>query len=142
MPEHLFDMPDLSARDERLIAAYARTGRTLDDLPYTREFDALMADVGPDFEGRAADTFRRLHTLRKAGRLPRSERRGASPAAVTPEEESLLIDLVIAQVGTLGQRDQLPYTAGFDKVHAAFNTRRARDLTPHDVWRLIARLAK
>jgi hypothetical protein len=142
MADQLFDMPAVSERDERLIAAYARSGRTLDDLPYTKEFDAIMADIGPDFGGRPADAFRRLHTLRKAARLPKSALRGTSPAAVTPEEESLLVDLVVAQVGTLGQRDQLPFTPGFDKVHAAFNARFGRSLTPHDVWRLIARLAK
>jgi hypothetical protein len=142
MADQLFDMPDLSLRDERLIAAYARTGRTLDDLPYTKEFDGLMGEVGGDFAGRPADAFRRLHTLRKASRLPKSALRGTSPAAVTPEEETLLIGLVVAEVGTLGQRDQLPFTPGFDKVYAAFNARCGRSLTPHDVWRLIARLAK
>jgi hypothetical protein len=140
MSDRLFDLPDFSDRDERLVAAYARAGRTLDDLPYTREFDALVAEAG--LGDAPADVFRRLHTLRKAGRLPKTSLRGTSPAAVTSEEESALIALVVAEAGSLGQRDRLPFTPAFDRVHTAFNARSGRSLTPHDLWRLVARLAK
>jgi hypothetical protein len=142
MPDNLFNIPETTTRDDALIAAYADARRTLDDLPYTREFDTLFATVGAQFDGNQGAVFRRLHTLRKAGRLPKSSLRGVSPVAVTPEEEQLLIGLVVREAGTLGQRDQLPFTPKFDVVAADFATATRRDLTPHDLWRLIARLAK
>ena len=142
MPDNLFNMPETSTRDETLIAAYAGVGRTLDDLPYTKEFDAVFAAVGGLFEQSQSAVFRRLQTLRKAGRLPKSSLRGVSPVAVTPEEEQLLVGLVVREAGTLGQRDQLPFTAKFDVVAAEFAAATRRELTPHDLWRLIARLAK
>ena len=104
--------------------------------------DAIMAAVGADFDGRADQVFRRLHNLRKQAKLPKSGLRGVSPAAVKPEEEELLVSLVVREAGSLGQRDQLPYTARFDAVHAAFNAAAGRSVDPHDLWRLIARLAK
>jgi len=45
-------------------------------------------------------------------------------------------------VGSLGQRDQLPYSEQSGPLVAAFNQQTGRDLTPHDVWRLVAKLAK
>lgn len=142
MPDNLFGIPDVSDRDQRLIEAYVAAGRTLDDLPYTREFEGVMAAVGEWFEGNDHAVFRRLHTLRKAARLPKLGVRGVSPVAVKPEEEELLVELVKGAAGTLGQRDQLPYTDAFEEISRAFNTRTERNLPPHDVWRLIARLAK
>lgn len=147
MPDNLFGQPDLSPRDlserdELLIRAYDIARRTLDDLPYTKEFDAIFAEVGHAFDHKQDQVFRRLHNLRKAGRLPKSGLRGVSPAAVKPEEEELLIALVKEHAGALGQRDQLPYTPPFDLIVDAFNRQTRRALPPHDVWRLIARLAK
>ena len=43
---------------------------------------------------------------------------------------------------TLGQRDRLPYTEGFDRLAERFNERTGSSLGAHDLWRLIARLAK
>lgn len=66
-------LPPLSSEDERLIDAYVRTGRTVDDLPYTDEFEQMCQDLGIN-ESRAArhEVFRKLANLRKQGRLPRS----------------------------------------------------------------------
>lgn len=142
MPENLFNIPDLADRDQRLINAYAAANRTLDDLPYTREFDQILAAVASDFDGRPEQVFRRLHNLRKQGKLPKSGLRGVSPAAVKPEEEEMVVGLITREAGTLGQRDQLPYTARFDAIHAEFNRATGRSMPPHDLWRLIARIAK
>ncbi|XVJ59411.1 MAG: hypothetical protein HEQ23_08405 [Tepidisphaera sp.] len=141
MGENLFDIPEVTGRDEALIAAYAASGRTLDDLPYTKEFEALFDAVKGEYASPAA-AFRRLHTLRKAGKLPRANARGVSPAKVSEEDERLLISLVVRECGTLGQRDQLPLTPKFDVVAAEFLAATKRQMTPHDLWRLIARLAK
>ena len=67
-----WDAPPLSPEDQRLIDAYLRTRRAVDELPYTREFEHLLHDVDATdtLESRHA-VFKRLLTLRKMGRLPR-----------------------------------------------------------------------
>ncbi len=133
--------PDSAARDGVLVAAYERAGRTLDDLPYTPEFTTLLEAVAPvGFTEREA--FHRLHNLRKAGRLPRLGRAASSPPKLGPGEEQLIRGLVAEAVGTLGQRDQLPFTPAFQGVVERFNAQTGRALSPHDVWRVVAKLAK
>ncbi len=149
MSESLFSSheppkPDIDARLVRaLLDAYAAAARTLDDLPYTSEFDSLLAQVrsaGSELPPR--EVFHRLHNLRKAGKLPKAGRAASAPPRVTPEDEQRLASLVIDRVGTLGQRDQLPYTAAFDELVQQFNAESGRSLSPHEVWRLIAKIAK
>lgn len=146
-----------SAADEALIAAYAHAGRSLDDLPYTREFEALHASVRsayPEFDSPRA-LLHRLHNLRKAGKLPKlvktaggaggaggTAQASSPPPRIAPENEQLLAELVIEFTGTLGQRDRLPYDERFEMVVTEFNQRTGRMLSPHDVWRLVAKLAK
>lgn len=135
--------PDRDAQDERLVRAYEHEGRTLDDLPYTNEFEWLMDRMrahDPLADRRAV--FHRLHTLRKAGSLPRLGRSPSSPPRLSEEHERVLIGLVTLEAGTLGQRDRLPYTDGFDRVAAAFAAASGLSLTNHDLWRVIAKLAK
>ncbi|HRJ50853.1 MAG TPA: hypothetical protein PKU91_09975, partial [Phycisphaerales bacterium] len=126
-----------------LCEAYRSAGRTLDDLPYTREFDSIAMSVRA---GGSAMTDRevlhRLHTIRKSGRLPRLGRSGTVKPAVTSEDEALLVDLVEEAVGSLGHRDQLPYSDPFDRLVWRFNEKTGRSLGPHDVWRLVATLSK
>jgi hypothetical protein len=135
--------PDRDAQDDRLVLAYQQEGRTLDDLPYTPEFERLMDRLrahDPASDRRAV--FHRLHTLRKAGSLPRLGRAPSSPPRLSEEHERLLIGLVVRETGTLGQRDRLPYTDGFDRVAAGFAAASGLSLTHHDLWRVIAKLAK
>lgn len=128
--------------DEPLIAAYQRAGRTLDDLPYTPQWAALYAEAGPATGMHQREAFHRLHNLRKAGRLPRLGRAAGPPPRITPEEEADLAAHVTRLVGSLGQRDRLPFTPEFDTLVQNFNARTGRDLSPHDLWRIIAKLAK
>lgn len=136
--ETLFPMPP-GDDDARLIEAYLAAGRTLDDLPYTPEFDRVRGA----FPGRGErELLGRLQTLRKAGRLPRVGRAATAPPVITDEESAMLQAMVIDAVGSLGRRDQLPYTPAFETLAAGFNARTARALEPHTLWRLIAKLAK
>jgi cephalosporin-C deacetylase-like acetyl esterase len=140
--------------DEALIAAYVSTGRTLDDLPYTPEFERLhraMQDAVKGAEGREGglgngrserEVFHKLHNLRKAGKLPRLGKPAGKPPRLPEADEAALSALVIDAVGSLGQRDQLPYSDRFAPLVVAFNERTGRSLSPHDVWRLVAKLAK
>ena len=129
--------------DAALARAYEQEARTLDDLPYTPEFERLFEAVGGDYEGRSRrEVFHRLHNLRKAGRLARLGRGASQPPKISADEEAHLRSLVQFYAGSLGQRDRLPYTPEFDRLVERFNDSASRNLEPHDVWRLIAKLAK
>jgi hypothetical protein len=71
-PNSVWDAPPLSSDDQKLIEAYRETGRMVDDLPYTADFDLLMERLGG--ESKSPDkraVYQRLLYLRKSGRLPR-----------------------------------------------------------------------
>ncbi|MEM9882439.1 MAG: hypothetical protein AAF800_05960 [Planctomycetota bacterium] len=146
MSDFLFPHSPLND-DDTLIAVYAKQRRTLDDLPYTDEFEAIYtAMYGPDGvhdEHQTRDAvFHRLHNLRKAGKLPRLGRAKSPPPRVTPAQEARLTELIEGEVGQLGKRDQLLYRPAFDTIVDAFNTETGLSLSPHDLWRIVAKLAK
>lgn len=130
--------------DELLISVYQKQSRTLDDLPYTREFEAIHEAVIGDgaTSTSRADLFHRLHNLRKAGRLPRLGKAATKPPRIAPEHEQLLASLVTEKIGRLSLRDQLLYTEIFDAIVIAFNAQAALNLSAHDAWRIVAKLAK
>lgn len=133
--------------DELLVSVYAKQGRTLDDLPYTPQFEAVyqaMAGGGDDAGGAITRRalFHRLHNLRKAGKLPRLGKARGSRPRLNPEQEALLAELVREHVGELSKRDQLLYTDAFDTIVNTFNTRAGLNLSAHDAWRIIVKLAK
>jgi len=133
----------LDQQDQLLIQAYVAAGRTLDDLPYTDEFEMLFRSVGGEQSGRnRRAVLHRLHNLRKASKLPKLGKAGEPPPHILPEDESLLASLVAEQVGTLGQRDQLPYDPRFDELVQVFAARSGRTLTQRDLWRVVAKVAK
>ncbi len=133
----------LGLDDEMLIVAYGQVGRTLDDLPYTPEFERLYRAVDGEARGASQrDVLHRLHNLRKAGKLPKVGRTKIAPPRIDRKEEEFLERAVIDRTGSLGQRDQLPFTAKFDALVESFNQRFNRGLEPHDLWRLVAKLAK
>lgn len=143
------DMLFETSNDELLISIYAKQARTLDDLPYTPQFERIYeAMVGDGGEGEPlagcarSTVFHRLHNLRKAGRLPRLGRAAQSPPRIDDEQEAILVQLVEAEIGKLSLRDQLPYTNTFDRIVTTFNAQTGLALSPHDAWRIIARLAK
>jgi hypothetical protein len=136
------EKPAMAQEDQRLIEAYQSAGRTLDDLPYTPEFETLYAATGERIGKDRRSVFHRLHNLRKAGKLPRMGRASEPPPKVTPEDEAVLVQLVTEAVGTLGQRDQLPFDSKFDHLVQVFGDRTGRTMSLRDVWRLVAKLAK
>lgn len=135
--------------DELLISVYARQGRTLDDLPYTEHFEAIYAAIVGDRGEQEpygaltrAELFRRLHNLRKAGRLPRMGRAIAAPPKIDKHFEQRLVELVEAEIQKLSLRDQLPYSNVFERIVTTFNAQSGMNLSLHDAWRLIAKIAK
>ncbi len=130
------------ARRDLLAKVYEQIGRTADDLPYTPQFEQLFRDYTagfPDPKPTRAETWRHLLNLRKAGKLPKLGESRSVPPAITDEARDSLRDAL----GTdIGKRDRLPYTARFDTIVDAFNKTQKRPLSPHHVWRLVARLAK
>lgn len=132
--------------DELLVRVYEAQARTLDDLPYTGEFEAIVAALVEDPEqvtDRDRETvLHRLLNLRKAGRLPRLGGAHSQRPRVDADTEKTLEDLVIRELGGLGGRDRLPYTPGFDRIAEAFAAQTGLTLDRHDLWRLISKLAK
>ena len=141
-------MPDATlfptSDDDLLISVYQKQGRTLDDLPYTEAFEALYTSMYGDVDDAPprASVFHRLHNLRKAGKLPRMGRAHGERPRITPEQEAILAAKVEDAVGALSKRDQLLYTPNFEQLCTAFNTEAGLELSRHDIWRLIAKLAK
>ena len=141
MPEEqLFQTND----DDLLISVYQKQGRTLDDLPYTDAFETLYLSMygGEADAPTRAGVFHRLHNLRKAGKLPRMGRAHGERPRITAEQEALLAVKVESAVGALSKRDQLLYTPAFDGLSDEFNAEAGLELSRHDIWRLIAKLAK
>lgn len=143
MTDALFPVND----DDLLINVYQKQGRTLDDLPYTDEFETLYTTMyGPD--GRdsnqqsKAKVFHRLHNLRKAGKLPKLGRAKSSPPRIKPEQEMQLVEIVEQHIGQISKRDQLLYQPPFDDIVDTFNSSTGLSLSHHDLWRIIAKLAK
>ncbi|HYF13634.1 MAG TPA: hypothetical protein VD971_01030 [Phycisphaerales bacterium] len=145
MSDTLFDIgeDDQTRADARLIEAYVRAGRGLDDLAYTPEFEAVMRDLASAGDARKErEVLQRLQNLRKAKKLPALGRTQSPAVKVSTEEEQALREIVLGVIGTLGQRDQLPYTPAMDAIAETFMARCGRPLSPHDLWRLIQKLAK
>jgi len=144
MTPDIFDAPPLSKEDSLLSDLYASTGRPLDDLPYTEEFDQLHGAFCRKYPGKSQrDVMERLFRLRKGGFLARKGQALSNAIAIDEGDVNLLENLVRKYAGTLGQRDRLPYTPEFDKVRDEFNRATAgKPLDAHALWRLIARIAK
>lgn len=73
MPPSFFNSSDIEPFDDELIRAYLATGKSVDNLAYTVEFDDIIYKTLQDLGDKRtkADVFRRLLNLRKTGRLPR-----------------------------------------------------------------------
>lgn len=121
---------------------YVQIGRTADDLPYTPQFEELFnlyAARLPEPKPTRREVWRHLLNLRKAGKLPKlGEARSPSPE-VSEEDRRIVKELLGKDIG---KRDRLPYSERFDRLVDEFNKRRERPLSPHLVWRLVAKLAK
>jgi len=46
------------------------------------------------------------------------------------------------EVGRLSLRDRLVYRAEFDRVVESFNAQTGLEMSHHDAWRVVAKLAK
>ena len=127
---------------DALSTIYQNIGRTADDLPYTPHFESLYSsytrDAGDDKPTRQ-EVWRHLLNMRKAGQLPKLGPAKSKPPAIDEEAEKRLRDLLGDDIG---KRDRLPYTDRFDKIVNEFNKTQSRRLSPHLVWRIVARMAK
>lgn len=146
------------SNDDLLISVYQKQGRTLDDLPYTDEFEQIYAAIVGDSDGDNAsdasnsetqnkpvnrtDLFHRLHNLRKAGKLPRLGRAASERPHIDVEQEAMLQRIVEQAIEKISLRDQLLYTDTFDEIVVKFNAEAGLNLSAHDVWRIVAKLAK
>lgn len=141
----VFDKPaPIKPLDQALIAAYEDIGLSVDELPYTSEFDRLVERVEKATGDKIGcqQALQRLFNLRKAARLSRMGRGSANGSALPDENRDLLQRLIVQSVGSLGGRDRLPYTENFDELRERFVETTGRNISNHDFWRLIARVTK
>ncbi|MEM6750074.1 MAG: hypothetical protein AAF612_06345, partial [Planctomycetota bacterium] len=138
--------PRLSGADLQLVEAYVAQRRSLDDLPYTPELDAITRALADGATPPAPqDVLRRLLNLRKAGKLPAlgdSALPATSPAKLDPALERALRELVEDAVGKLSARDRLAAAPEFDRLVERFQATTGLETTPHDLWRVVAKLGK
>lgn len=67
-----WETPPLDPQDQRLVDAYLKVGRPLDQLAYTEDFEKLIELVRSERTDEVRrQVFQRLLRLRKMGRLPR-----------------------------------------------------------------------
>ncbi len=138
-----FDIPDKhKPHRAQLVEYYVRVGRVTDDLPYTAHFETIFdaylthyAEPKPD----RAEVWRHLLTTRKAGKLPKLGAARSKPPEVGENDRGLLLRLL---GGDIGKRDRLPYTPRFDDLVEQFNAGRRQMYSAHQIWRLVATMAK
>lgn len=134
--------PKIAARKNVLTTIYQNIARTADDLPYTPHFESLYASYVSqlgDPKPTRQEVWRHLLNLRKAGELPKLGAAKSKPPKLDKSEESRLRDLL---GDAIGKRDRLPYTPRFDQLVTEFNKPLTKKLSPHLVWRIVAKLAK
>ena len=142
-PEALFPgtLTRLPVKAAPLIDVYRQVGLTADDLPYTPQFERVHSTYAA-VQGEQltrGETWRHLLNLRKAGKLPKLGVARSDP----PELGAEAIEELKRLIGPhKGRRDRLPYTEQFDRLVDEFNRSLPRPLSPHLVWRVVARLAK
>jgi predicted enzyme related to lactoylglutathione lyase len=134
--------PKIAAKKNVLATIYQNIARTADDLPYTPHFESLYASYTKqlgDPKPTRQEVWRHLLNMRKAGDLPKLGSAKSKPPKLDKEEESRLRDLL---GDAIGKRDRLPYTPRFDQLVTDFNRPLTKKLSPHLVWRIVAKLAK
>jgi catechol 2,3-dioxygenase-like lactoylglutathione lyase family enzyme len=151
-PHALFSgvTPKVSLNATLLAELYQRADRTADDLPYTPQFEqihAAYAESFPEPRPDRAETWRHLLNLRKRGDLPKLGAARSRPPASDDQTVALLREVLASEFGgRIGRRDRLPYSPEFDRISESFNRARSRQgqgpLAPHQLWRLVALIAK
>lgn len=134
--------PRQTVKRDKLVEFYSKVGRTADDLPYTHHFESIYSQYAGLYEPPLPsrhEVWRHLLNTRKAGKLPKLGEARSTPPEATDTERNLLVSLLGESIG---RRDRLPYTKPFDELVEAFNKTTKRNLTPHQIWRLVATLAK
>ncbi len=139
----------LSPKRDVLAKLYEKAGRTADDLPYTPQFEQIHAGYAAEFPEPGPDrgeSWRHLLLVRKRGELPKL---GAAKAAAPADERATaLVRALIEQHfnGRIGRRDRLPYSDDFEQLRDRFNESRVAagdaPLAPHQLWRIVANVAK
>ena len=134
--------PKIAAKKNVLATIYKNIARTADDLPYTPHFESLYASYTRQLgepKPTRQEVWRHLLNMRKAGDLPKLGPAKSKPPKLDKQEESRLRDLL---GDAIGKRDRLPYTPRFDQLVTDFNRPLTKKLSPHVVWRIVAKLAK
>jgi hypothetical protein len=126
--------------EKRPRTIYQNIARTADDLPYTPHFESALRQLYQqlgDPKPTRQEVWRHPLNMRKAGDLPKLGPAKSKPPKLEKEEEHRLRELL---GDAIGKRDRLPYTPRFDQLVTDFNRPLAKKLSPHLVWRIVAKL--
>ncbi|RJP37185.1 MAG: ATP-binding protein [Phycisphaerales bacterium] len=132
------------ATRERILALLGECDLPRDALPYTEQFDALKGEFERWRNAPIEDVrfWRMLSSIGKGGgpggKSGKKKRAPRTPT-LTAEEQFEILRLMPDGVGN---RDHLPYTARFDDLHQRFTKLTGRELTRHEFWRGLSRVAK
>lgn len=114
-----------------------------DALPYTDEFTRLKkayeARTGDEVSD--VDFWRLVWQVGKRGGLGEKGTRKRAPGTPRLTTEEQLEVLRLFPEG-IGDRDRLPYTPEFNRLHRQFTRLANRQLTKHEFWRAVSRIAK
>lgn len=114
-----------------------------DALPYTDEFQELKSEFTKLTKQAPEDAefWRHVVRIAKSGGLAKKgPRQRAKPAPSLPVEQQLEILRLLPD--GIGNRDSLPYTKEFDRLHLQFSRLTKTRLTKYEFWRVLSRLAK
>lgn len=114
-----------------------------DALPYTDEFEQLKVKFEKSQKTtiKDVDFWRMLSSIGKGGGLGKKNGKKQTPRTPTLSSDEQLEILRLFPDG-IGNRDDLPYTAKFDEMHRRFAKLTGKNLSKHEFWRGVSRVAK
>jgi|GEM_PF-169562 predicted AAA+ superfamily ATPase len=114
-----------------------------DALPYTDDIKQLKKSFEKSQKTSISDVefWRMLSNVGKSGGLGRKGAKKRAPRTPTLSADEQLEILRLFPDG-IGNRDHLPYTAKFDEMHRRFARLTGKNLTKHEFWRGLSRVAK
>jgi len=90
LKDDFWSVRELTSEELILVEVYQRSGRSVDDLPYTDEFEQICKELKASDPIEKHQLFRKLLSLRKQGLLPnvyRSQRHVARSRSEAQETE-------------------------------------------------------
>ncbi len=126
-----------------ILALLADSKLPRDALPYTDEFDKLKQRFEKKQKATITDLdfWRMMSSVGKGGGLGKKGEKKKAPRTPTLSADEQL-EILRRFPDGIGNRDDLPYTPKFDELYRRFNRQTGKELTKHEFWRGVSRVAK